>query len=77
MTEDETKEERIEEGKREEENLVKELVEQANPEVRRYRRRGIIVSTIAFITIIGLIIWYWVSPGVEHSTSLLIGGLLF
>ena len=53
------------------------LLNETKPEINRYRRKVIIGSTVVFLTVLGVIIWYWVRPTVAYSTSLLIGGLLY
>ena len=53
------------------------LVNKTKPELKRHRRKVIIVSIVVSLVVLGIIIWYWNRPTVAYSTSLLIGGGLY
>ena len=53
------------------------FVNETKPEINRYQRKVIIGSVVIFLIVLGAIIWYWISPTVAYSTSLLIGGQLY
>ena len=53
------------------------LVNETKPVLKRYRYKVIIASLVAFLTVLGIIIWYLNMPTVAYSTSLLIGGGLY
>ncbi len=61
----------------EERRTYAQLVNETKPEINRYQRKVVIGSVVVFLVVLGTIIWYWVSPTVTYSTSLLIGGQLY
>ena len=53
------------------------FVDESKQSINRYRWLVSIMSTVVFVAISSGIIELWMSPTVEHHTSLLIGGGLF
>ena len=61
----------------EERKIYIRLVHKTKPALKRHQYKVIIGSTVVFLTVLGIIIWYWNRPTVSYSTSLLIGGGLY
>ena len=53
------------------------LLNKTRPEINRYQRKVVTGSIVVFLVVLGAVIWYWISPTVAYSTSLLIGGQLY
>ena len=53
------------------------LVNETKPELKRHQCEVIIASTVVFLVVLGVMIWYGIRPTVAYSTSLLIGGQLY
>ena len=60
-----------------EREIYTRFVKETKPEIKRYKRKVIIGSTVVSLVVLGIIIWYWNRPTVAYSTSLLIGGGLY
>jgi vacuolar-type H+-ATPase subunit I/STV1 len=56
--------------------IYADLVDKTKPELKRYKCTVSILSGVVFLVILGVIIQYWMTPNVAHSTSISIGGLL-
>ena len=46
-------------------------------ELKRHRSKVTIASTVVFLAVLGIIVWYWMRPTVTYSTSLSIGGQFY
>jgi len=53
------------------------FVKETKPALKRYQCKVIIGSIVVFLVVLGVIVWYWISPTVTYSASLLIGGQLY
>ena len=53
------------------------FINETKPEINRYQRKVIIASIVVSLAVLGAIIWYWITPTVTYSASLLIGGQLY
>ncbi|MBA7658047.1 hypothetical protein ES703_65995 [subsurface metagenome] len=53
------------------------LLNKAKPELKRHRCEVIIASTVVSLAVLGVIIWYWITPTIAVALAFRLGGQLY